>query len=191
MFLLLLAQVLHHRTRFSRTAKEVCCLYCHGSTQHSNIHSSSHLCSSRIGRTLTQALCYMTTLCNVAQMEKSVSLLIHALQVTHHMKHDLKSTTFCHCFFPAELLDKLKFLMISKICNGRKKNRDSLLLLKTPGCSSRKKDPLMPYTNSPGRSCPVYSVVCVRLLGVGVSQFFKFSHFCLQITKYHFLDSLW
>ena len=69
----------------------------------------------------------MTTLCNVAQMEKSVSRLIHALQVTHHMKHDLKSTTFCHCFSPAELLDKLKFLMISKICNGRKKkNRDSL-----------------------------------------------------------------
>lgn len=132
MFLLPLAQVLHLRTRFSRTVKEVCCLYCHGSTQHSNIHSSSHLCSSRIGRTLTQALCYMTTLCNVAQMEKSVSRLIHALQVTHHMKHDLKSTTFCHCFSPAELLDKLKFLMISKICNGRKKKIEILFNFSRP-----------------------------------------------------------
>ena len=91
-----------------------------------------------------------------------------ALQVTHHMKHDLKSTTFCHGFSTAELLDKLKLLMISRICNGRgEKNRDSLLLLKTPGCSSRKKDLLMPYTNSPGRGCPVYSVVCAGLLGVG------------------------
>ena len=60
----------------------------------------------------------MTTLCNVAQMEKSVYRLIHALQVTHHMKHDLKSTTFCHCFSPAELLDKLKFL---KFAMGEKK----------------------------------------------------------------------
>lgn len=74
----------------------------------------------------------MTTLCNVAQMEKSVSRLIHALQVTHHMKHDLKSTTFCHCFSPAELLDKLKFLMISKICNGRKKKIEILFNFSRP-----------------------------------------------------------
>lgn len=31
----------------------------------------------------------------------------------------------------------------------------------------KKKDPLMPYTDSPGRGCPVYSAECARLLGVG------------------------
>ena len=35
-----------------------------GSTQDSNINSSSHLCSSKIGRALTQALCYVAILCN-------------------------------------------------------------------------------------------------------------------------------
>ena len=123
--------------------------------------------------------------------EGKVSLIIHALQVTHHMKHDLKSTTFCHCFSPAELLDTLKFLMISRICNGRK--RDSLLLLKIPGCSSRKKrslNALHRFTRE--RLSCLQCWVCPFVEGRGavVSRFFKFSHFCLQRTKYHFPDSL-
>lgn len=64
----------------------------------------------------------MSPYCAIGQVEKSVSLLIHALQVTHHMKHDfLKSETFCHFSSPAELSDELTFLMISRIYCGRKK----------------------------------------------------------------------
>ena len=38
---------------------------------------------------------------------------------------------------------------------------------RSPDALLEKKDPLMPYTDSPGRGCPVYSAECARLLRVG------------------------
>lgn len=91
-----------------------------------NINSSDYLCSSKIRKTLTQVLYYtailhITRYCLTAEIKMSISFPVHALQMTHHMKHGLlQSTTFHHFLSCAKFPNQFTFLMVSRMYYGRK-----------------------------------------------------------------------